>query len=131
MRSFDKGYYLKRLFDKQETRVDPRLSFEQRQDESAKLMDQLVGPRWREEVNKSGMDLVQVDPIPHSQEVAEFWYGVQQLGYKEGFGTENVEHDPAVDQPDPPPPCGCHPRPSPQVVILLRKLLNGSRGKKA
>ena len=100
-RKADKSYYLKKLFEQQLVRTNPEASSSQRQDEAAKFMDHLVGPRWREEVNAE-MELVpDLEEIPNSQEIEEFWGKVQQAGVEAGFGTEDVTHDEPQDQPDP------------------------------
>ena len=122
-RQFDKGYYLKRLFEKQLVRTDPEATPDQREAQAVDIMDNLLGPRWRKEVNAGGVELVQVKEVPCAQDVAEFWDRVQQLGYEEGFGTESVEHDVPADKPE----CQCHPRPLEGTVTIARGLLGVRR----
>jgi hypothetical protein len=119
-RQADKSYYLKRLFDVQMVKTDPKASPSARNDQAAQLMDELVGPRWREEVNAE-MELVpDLDPKPSCQEVEDFWGNVQLAGYEAGFGTEKVEHDEPQDAPD----CSkSHPPRQPSVIAMIQQLL--------
>lgn len=120
-RKSDKAYYLKRLFETQLVKTVPEASPETRQDQAARIMDDLVGPRWRTEVN-ADMELVpDLETIPNAQEVEEFWGKVQQAGYDAGFGTEEVEHDVPQDQDDMEHCCPV-PEHSPRDQSILAKI---------
>lgn len=116
-RQSDKSYYLKRLFDHTMVRTSPESPPNVRQDQAAKLMDELVGPRWRTEVNAEMELIPDLAEIPTSQEVEEFWGGVQQAGYAAGFGTEEVTHDEPQDTPE--PVC----QKDPKILLAIKQLL--------
>lgn len=117
-RKLDKQFYLKKLYEQQIVRTDPSKSPSQRNDQAAQLMDELVGPRWREEVNWETELVPDLPTLPNMQEQEEFWGRVQQAGYAAGFGTENVEHDEPQDSPE--PHCKAE---VPKLLLRIRELL--------
>jgi hypothetical protein len=119
-RKADKAHYLKRLFDQQLVYTLPESSPAQRQDQAAQLMDELVGPRWRTEVNAEMELIPDLEEFPNSQDVEEFWGRVQWVGDKSGF-REEVLHDEPQDQPDP-PKCEVE-KSDPKKISLIKKLL--------
>lgn len=122
-RKLDKSLVLKRLLEQQSVYTDPAASPEARKRQAELRMDKLVGPRWRTEINRD-MELVEnLQEIPSSQEVAEFWEGVQMVGEEAGFGPGlDVRHDEPQDEPDPAPMCGC-PSAKPNILGFVKQLL--------
>ena len=126
-RQADKSYYLKRLFDTQLVKTTPEAAPNMRQDQAAHLMDELVGPRWREEVNAEMELIPDLEEKPSAQEVEEFWGKVQQAGYAAGFGTEDITHDEPQDPPDLEKECGCavpaHGTKGEPALLIIQRLL--------
>lgn len=121
-RQLDRAYYLKRLFDEQLLRTSSEDSPETREQDAARLMDELVGPRWRSEVNAAGVALLpDIEEIPTAQEVEEFWGRVQQAGYDAGFGVEEVRHNEPQDEPE--PHCGPPPQQKHHRILAILKIL--------
>ena len=122
-RKIDKALVLKRLFEQQSVFTDPAGTPEERKAQAEALMDKLVGPRWRTEIN-ADMELVEnLKKLPSTQEVREFWGDVQLASDDAGFGySTDVQHDPPQDEEDPQPTCGC-PTADPRIVQVVQRIL--------
>ena len=59
---------LKRLFEAQKSKVPTEMAEEERNKEASSLMDRLVGPDWRVEIQLPDITIMQVPPPPPKQE---------------------------------------------------------------
>lgn len=55
-----RAFILKRLFEQQLAKVDHAKSYKERMCDAARLMDELVGPEWRGEVEIPELDIIAV-----------------------------------------------------------------------
>ena len=69
-RDVERSYNIKRLFDKQLDKVDNKLDHPERQAAAATLMDKLVGPEWRGELQLPGIEIIEVQTVGASNKTA-------------------------------------------------------------
>lgn len=103
-RDIERAEYLKRLFQKQLDKANPKKSHEGREKEAIKKMDEKLGTEWRHEISRPELDIVQVEVIgPPPSDVTSFYDRVSKLGDEEGLGDKGSdapeEHERA-DEPD-------------------------------
>lgn len=100
-----RAYYLKRLFDKQMDKADPKDSHEDRLKSAQERMDKKLGPEWRQEISRPGVQLVEVelmgsDKPMNQEELESFYHRVQCLGDQEGLGNKDTEAPEDGERPE-------------------------------
>lgn len=91
-RDIERGHYLRRLFDKQLDKVDHKKDMKERLAEARRLMDEKLGPEWRHEAKRPGVEMIEVEVIgPPSRDPEEFFRRVADLGDKEGLGDKGSD----------------------------------------
>ena len=89
----ERAFYIKKLFDKQMDKVDPKKSYRERCECAMKAMDQKMGKEWRSEMQIDGDDKMD------AAEAMPFYLKLDMEGDAEGLGTKGTEAPDEEERP--------------------------------
>lgn len=116
-RDLERGNYLRRLFEEQLAKSDPKGSDKERRKEAEARMDKKLGKGWRDEINKGGVEFIQVEVLTPVEDTDKFYDKVRKLGDEEGLGNPDL----VPEDGERPAHCDKE-RTIKQIMELLKKL---------
>ena len=84
-KDIERAFYLKKVFDKQLDKTDPKLDYKERVMAAMKAMDKKLGPEWSKEMEIDG------DEKLSAEEAQPFYMRVGFVGDEEGLGEKGSE----------------------------------------
>lgn len=89
----NRAYQLKRLFDEQLKKVDPKKNDKERREDAAKLMDRILGTEWRGEAALPEVEIIDIDIAtgPTAKDPNSFHHRVHDAMVGEGLDFPDDE----------------------------------------